>query len=60
MIALLQIQITLGNVKEFDCKLCRIEYQTGAETTCQELYSTLVGIQTGTIEDKMGWTVEIC
>ncbi|XP_022132131.1 branched-chain amino acid aminotransferase 1, mitochondrial-like isoform X2 [Momordica charantia] len=37
----------------------RIEYQTGAETACQELYSTLVGIQSGTIEDKMGWTVEI-
>ncbi|XP_038884160.1 branched-chain-amino-acid aminotransferase 2, chloroplastic-like isoform X2 [Benincasa hispida] len=46
----------VGSIK---CMDRRIEYQTGADTTCQELYSTLVGIQTGTIEDKMGWTVEI-
>ncbi|KAJ0026294.1 hypothetical protein Pint_08589 [Pistacia integerrima] len=37
----------------------RIEFRTGAGSACQELYSTLVGIQTGLIEDKKGWTIEI-
>lgn len=26
---------------------------------CRELYSTLVGIQRGVIEDKFGWVVDI-
>ncbi|XP_022962480.1 branched-chain amino acid aminotransferase 1, mitochondrial-like [Cucurbita moschata] len=52
--------VGVAPVGSITCMDRRIEYQTGAETTCQELYSTLVGIQTGTIEDKMGWTVEIC
>nr|XP_023884468.1 branched-chain amino acid aminotransferase 1, mitochondrial-like isoform X1 [Quercus suber] len=37
----------------------RIKFKTGAQTVSQELYSTLVGIKTGLIEDKMGWIVEI-
>ncbi|KAH9694933.1 Branched-chain-amino-acid aminotransferase 2 [Citrus sinensis] len=37
----------------------RIEYKTGPETVAQKLYEMLVGIQTGRIEDKMGWTVEL-
>ncbi|KAH0988337.1 hypothetical protein GBA52_015514 [Prunus armeniaca] len=37
----------------------RTEYKTGAQTVCTQLYSTLVGIQTGHIEDKKGWIVEI-
>ncbi|CAN6539724.1 unnamed protein product [Malus baccata var. baccata] len=37
----------------------RMEYKTGAGTACPQLYSTLVGIQTGQIEDKKGWIVEI-
>ncbi|KAK9097096.1 hypothetical protein Sjap_022593 [Stephania japonica] len=37
----------------------RFEYGTGAETVAQRLRSTLMGIQTGLLEDKMGWTVEI-
>ncbi|XWS40344.1 hypothetical protein CRYUN_Cryun18bG0132900 [Craigia yunnanensis] len=37
----------------------RIEYKLGKETVAQKLYATLTGIQTGLIEDKMGWTVEI-
>ncbi|PIA64653.1 hypothetical protein AQUCO_00100248v1 [Aquilegia coerulea] len=37
----------------------RFEYNTGAGTVSQKLYSTLTGIQTGLLEDKMGWTVEI-
>lgn len=36
-----------------------MEYKTGAQTVCTQLYSTLVGIQTGHIEDKKGWIVEI-
>lgn len=38
---------------------CRMEYKTGAQTVCPELYSTLIGIQTGRIEDKKGWIVQI-
>lgn len=37
----------------------RIEFKTGAQSVCRELYSTLVGIQTGLIKDNKGWTVEI-
>ncbi|KAL5777532.1 hypothetical protein ACOSP7_010458 [Xanthoceras sorbifolium] len=37
----------------------RIEFKTGAQSVCSELYSTLVGIQTGLIKDKKGWTIEI-
>ncbi|KAJ4701555.1 Branched-chain-amino-acid aminotransferase [Melia azedarach] len=37
----------------------RIEFKTGAQSVCRELYSTLVGIQTGLLEDKRGWTTEI-
>ncbi|XP_022762830.1 branched-chain-amino-acid aminotransferase 6-like [Durio zibethinus] len=37
----------------------RIKYKMGAETVAQKLYGTLTGIQTGLIEDKMGWTIEI-
>ncbi|KAH1065492.1 hypothetical protein J1N35_030479 [Gossypium stocksii] len=37
----------------------RIEFKTEGSLVCKELYSTLVGLQTGRIEDKKGWTVEI-
>ncbi|OMO92149.1 Aminotransferase, class IV [Corchorus olitorius] len=37
----------------------RIEYKMGEGTVAQKLYATLTGIQTGLIEDKMGWTVSI-
>lgn len=37
----------------------RTEFKTGAQSVCRELYSTLVGIQTGLIKDNKGWTVEI-
>ncbi|KAI9199922.1 hypothetical protein LWI28_000371 [Acer negundo] len=37
----------------------RIEFKTGDRSVCSELYSTLVGIQTGLIQDNKGWTVEI-
>lgn len=31
----------------------------GEEPVAQKLHATLTGIQTGLIEDKMGWTVEV-
>ncbi|XP_039006341.1 branched-chain-amino-acid aminotransferase 6-like [Hibiscus syriacus] len=37
----------------------RIEYKLGAETVAQKLHATLTGIQTGGIEDKLGWTMAI-
>ncbi|XP_028796081.1 branched-chain-amino-acid aminotransferase 2, chloroplastic-like [Neltuma alba] len=37
----------------------RMEYRTGRGTICQELSSTLTGIQTGKIEDGRGWIHEI-
>ncbi|CAN1341205.1 Branched-chain-amino-acid aminotransferase 2, chloroplastic [Linum perenne] len=37
----------------------RVEYKTGTGTVTWELYSTLVGIQRGVVEDKKGWTVKI-
>ncbi|OVA00142.1 Aminotransferase [Macleaya cordata] len=37
----------------------RFKYNTGVGAVSQKLYSILTGIQTGLIEDKMGWTVEI-
>ncbi|XP_041011678.1 branched-chain-amino-acid aminotransferase 6-like isoform X3 [Juglans microcarpa x Juglans regia] len=37
----------------------RVEYKTGAETVSQKLYVMLTGIQTGRVEDKLGWTVEV-
>ncbi|KAJ4963876.1 hypothetical protein NE237_023815 [Protea cynaroides] len=36
-----------------------VEYRTGDGSVSRKLYSTLIGIQTGLIKDKMGWTVEI-
>ncbi|KAE8657039.1 Branched-chain-amino-acid aminotransferase 3 [Hibiscus syriacus] len=37
----------------------RIEFKTEGSLVSKDLYSTLVGLQTGRIEDKKGWTVEI-
>lgn len=37
----------------------RMDYKTGSGTICEELYNTLSGIQTGIIEDKKGWIVEV-
>lgn len=36
-----------------------IEYNVKDELACQKLYSRLVGIQKGIVEDKRGWVVEI-
>ncbi|GLT86835.1 hypothetical protein SLE2022_049490 [Rubroshorea leprosula] len=37
----------------------RFEYKTGKETVTRKLREALTGIQNGSIEDKMGWTIEI-
>ncbi|KAL5558732.1 hypothetical protein UlMin_034943 [Ulmus minor] len=37
----------------------RMIFKTGPGSVCQKLYSTLVGIQTGKIEDKKGWIIQI-
>ncbi|XVE55693.1 hypothetical protein DITRI_Ditri03aG0178900 [Diplodiscus trichospermus] len=37
----------------------RIEFKSEGRLVCRELYSTLVGLQTGRIVDRNGWTVEI-
>ncbi|WCJ17995.1 Branched-chain-amino-acid aminotransferase 6 [Euphorbia peplus] len=37
----------------------RVEYRTKGATTFKKLCEILVGIQTGAIEDKKGWTVKI-
>ncbi|XP_073281602.1 branched-chain-amino-acid aminotransferase 2, chloroplastic [Primulina huaijiensis] len=35
------------------------EYKVNDQLACQKLYSKLVGIQKGIVEDKRGWVVEI-
>ncbi|KAJ0045941.1 hypothetical protein Pint_04929 [Pistacia integerrima] len=37
----------------------RVEYKSGNETVTHKLHATLTGIQTGVIEDKLGWTLPI-
>ncbi|CAA2955498.1 branched-chain-amino-acid aminotransferase 2, chloroplastic-like [Olea europaea subsp. europaea] len=37
----------------------RIEYKMSNQLVCLQLYSRLMGIQRGSIEDKRGWIVEI-
>ncbi|ONK60415.1 uncharacterized protein A4U43_C08F18190 [Asparagus officinalis] len=37
----------------------RFEYKTGPDTVTQKLYKSLTAIQTGVVEDKMGWTVNV-
>ncbi|ONI33326.1 hypothetical protein PRUPE_1G417100 [Prunus persica] len=51
--------VGVAPVGSITCHGKRMEYKTGAQTVCTQLYSTLVGIQTGHIEDKKAWIVEI-
>ncbi|XP_062098800.1 branched-chain amino acid aminotransferase 1, mitochondrial-like [Humulus lupulus] len=37
----------------------RVGFKTGSQTVSHKLYTTLIGIQRGVIEDKKGWIVEI-
>ncbi|XP_062177001.1 branched-chain-amino-acid aminotransferase 6-like isoform X1 [Alnus glutinosa] len=51
--------VVLSPVASVTYRNKRVEYRTGAETVSQKLYVVLTGIQTGRIEDKMGWTVKV-
>lgn len=51
--------ISVASVGSITYKNQRFEYKTSDGSVGRELYLTLIGIQTGLIEDKMGWTVEI-
>lgn len=51
--------VLLGTVNDSWLYQCRVEYKTGVQSVSQKLYATLTGIQTGRIDDKMGWTVEV-
>ncbi|MED6144362.1 Branched-chain-amino-acid aminotransferase, mitochondrial [Stylosanthes scabra] len=37
----------------------KAEYKTGSETVSQKLYETLIGIQTGLVQDTRGWTLQV-
>ncbi|XP_060971759.1 branched-chain amino acid aminotransferase 2, chloroplastic [Cannabis sativa] len=37
----------------------RVEYRTGKGALCHKLYERLAGIQTGFVEDNMGWTLKL-
>lgn len=46
----------LGNCLASNIIYCyRSQFRVGADSVCQELGSTLVGIQTGSIEDNKDW-----
>lgn len=51
--------VVVNSVSSVTYKETRTEYKTGPETLSQKLRKTLVGIQTGCIEDTKGWTVRI-
>uniref|UniRef100_A0A7N0UKC9 Branched-chain-amino-acid aminotransferase n=1 Tax=Kalanchoe fedtschenkoi TaxID=63787 RepID=A0A7N0UKC9_KALFE len=51
--------VGVASVGSITYKDRRIEYKIAANSICRELNRTLVGIQKGFIEDKLGWTVEI-
>ncbi|KAH9655434.1 Branched-chain-amino-acid aminotransferase 2 [Citrus sinensis] len=51
--------VGVNSVNSITYQDTRIAYKRGAGTVGQELYEMLTGIQTGRIEDKMGWTVEL-
>ncbi|KAJ0049550.1 hypothetical protein Pint_17040 [Pistacia integerrima] len=46
-------------VSSITYKDTRVGYKTGNETVTHKLHATLTGIQTGVIEDKLGWTLPI-
>ncbi|KAF7141421.1 hypothetical protein RHSIM_Rhsim06G0065900 [Rhododendron simsii] len=37
----------------------RVEYKAGSQLVSRDLYSTLIGLQSGAIEDKKGWLLEV-
>nr|KYP54504.1 Putative branched-chain-amino-acid aminotransferase 7 [Cajanus cajan] len=51
--------VVVNSVSSVTYKETRAEYKTGAETLSEKLRKTLVGIQTGCVEDKKGWTLRV-
>ncbi|MED6144361.1 Branched-chain-amino-acid aminotransferase, mitochondrial [Stylosanthes scabra] len=51
--------VVVNNIASVTYKNTKVEYKTGSETVAQKLRKTLLGIQTGTIEDRKGWTVRV-
>ncbi|TKY59400.1 Branched-chain-amino-acid aminotransferase 6 [Spatholobus suberectus] len=51
--------VVVNSVSSVTYKEIRAEYKTGPETLSEKLRKTLVGIQTGCVEDTKGWTVRI-
>lgn len=51
--------VVVTSVASVTYKETRAEYKTGAETLSEKLRGILDGIQTGRIEDKKSWTVQV-
>ncbi|XP_058735538.1 branched-chain-amino-acid aminotransferase 6-like [Vicia villosa] len=51
--------VVVTSVASVTYKETRAEYKTGAETLSEKLRGILVGIQTGRVEDKKSWTVQV-
>ncbi|KAK4781862.1 hypothetical protein SAY86_015964 [Trapa natans] len=51
--------VVVASVGSATYKGNRVEFRTDADSVCRKLCTTLVEIQTGLIEDKFGWVVEI-
>ncbi|KAF5740095.1 branched-chain-amino-acid aminotransferase 2 chloroplastic-like isoform X1 [Tripterygium wilfordii] len=51
--------VTVASVCSITYQGKRIEYKVSDQSVSRELCSTLMGIQTGLIEDKKGWIIEI-
>ncbi|GMH16485.1 hypothetical protein Nepgr_018326 [Nepenthes gracilis] len=51
--------VVLSSVGSITYRGNRVEYKTGTHSVSKKLLSTFMGIQTGHIEDKKGWMVEI-
>ncbi|KAJ1403681.1 Branched-chain amino acid aminotransferase II [Sesbania bispinosa] len=51
--------VVVNSVASATYKETRAEYKTGPETLSEKLRKTLVGIQTGCIEDKKSWTLRV-
>ncbi|XP_017980885.1 PREDICTED: branched-chain-amino-acid aminotransferase 2, chloroplastic isoform X1 [Theobroma cacao] len=51
--------VGVGSVGSVTYRGRRIQFKVGECSVCQELGSTLVGIQTGQIEDKKYWIIKI-
>ncbi|KAG5023239.1 hypothetical protein JHK85_019581 [Glycine max] len=51
--------VVVNSVASVTYKETRVDYKTGPATLSSKLRKTLVGIQTGCLEDKKSWTVRV-